>query len=269
MALRPRNPAARRRAIQRELTVRGVVSVEELCRLLDSSPATVRRDLDALEEEGVLKRTYGGAALPRERPAEQAFAVREQQDVAAKLAIAAAAMRLILPGMTLFLNDGTTVMSLAREIVASKLEVFVATPAFNVAAKLAESPAVTVCLLGGFVRQTSLATSGPFAEAMAGQINADLALLSPDGFSPEKGLAFAHAHDASLARRMVEQAQRTVALVAGAKFARSGRIVGAATDAIDAVITDAIDGEQAEKLRRLGVEVIDAARPPAARLVHA
>lgn len=246
--------------------MQGVVSVEELCRLLDSSPATVRRDLDVLEREGVLKRTYGGAALPRDRPAEQAFAVREQQDVPAKLAIAAAAMRLVEPGMTLFLNDGTTVMGVAREIVASKIEVFVATPAFNVAAKLAESPAVTVCLLGGFVRQSSLATSGPFAEAMIEQINADLALLSPDGFSPAKGLTFAHAPDAALARRMVAQAQRTAALVPSAKFDRIGRVAGAAAGEIDVLISEAIDDDLAEKLRRLGVEVIDAGASPFDRL---
>ncbi len=265
MEPRIRNPVARRLAIRRALTAREAVSVDELCREFDASPATIRRDLAALRDDALIERTFGGATVRAERPAEQAFAIRDQQDVEAKRRIAEAALQLLEPGSTVFLNDGSTVMSIAREIVAAGRELFVATPAVNVAAKLSESPAVTVCLLGGFVSQTSLATSGPFAEAMAAQINADLALISPDGISATHGITFSHAHDAALARRLIAQSRRAVAVATGAKFQRVGRITAAAAADIDLVITDAIDGAMASELNDVGIDLIVADGSASAR----
>jgi DeoR/GlpR family transcriptional regulator of sugar metabolism len=251
-----RNPAARHHAIQRELGVRGVVSVDELSRLLGASPATIRRDLAALEESGRVQRTHGGAAVPIERPAETAFAVREAEASGAKRAIAAAALPLLPAGGTVFMNDGSTVMALAREIVAAGIELFVATPAINVAAKLAESRRVTACLLGGFVGEASLATSGHFAEAMADAINADLALISPDGFSLRHGLTFSHARDAALARRMIARSARCVALVTAAKLHRVGRIGGTEAAKVATVVTDSTDATITRAFADHGVEVI-------------
>jgi DeoR/GlpR family transcriptional regulator of sugar metabolism len=134
-----------------------------------------------------------------------------------------------------------------------------------VAAKLSESAAVTVCLLGGFVSQTSLATSGPFAEAMAAQINADLALISPDGISATHGISFSHAHDAALARKLIAQSRRAVAVATGAKFQRIGRITAAAAADIDMVITDAIDGAMASELKDVGIDLIVADGSASAR----
>jgi DeoR/GlpR family transcriptional regulator of sugar metabolism len=269
MEARIRNPVARRLAIRRALTAREAVSVDELCREFEASPATIRRDLAALEEQALIERTFGGAAIRAERPAEQAFAIRDRQDVDAKRRIALAALEILESKSTVFLNDGSTVMSIAREIVAAGTEVFVATPAVNVAAKLSESPTVTVCLLGGFVGQTSLATSGPFAEAMAAQINADLALISPDGISATHGISFAHADDAALARKMITQSRRTAVVATSAKFQRVGRITAAAAADIDVVITDATGGTTASEIRDVGIDLIVANGDAAARRARA
>jgi len=64
-----RSPLLRRRALERELSIRGAASVAELCKLLGASPATIRRDLAALEEEGIIKRGYGGASARSIMPA--------------------------------------------------------------------------------------------------------------------------------------------------------------------------------------------------------
>ena len=232
-----RNPAQRQGEIKRLLLARGALSVEELCALVSASPATIRRDLTLLQEPLGIERTHGGATVQALRPAEQHFAAREAQDVAEKRAIAEAALALIEPGSTIFMNDGSSIMAIAKAIVASGIELFVATPAVNVAAALSENPKATVCLLGGFVRQTSLATSGPFAEAMVAQINADLALISPDGLSAESGLTFTHASDAALAKCMSDKAQRTVAIAVGAKLRRTERIGALPLSAVSEIIT--------------------------------
>jgi DeoR/GlpR family transcriptional regulator of sugar metabolism len=257
MAPRKRNPIARRRSLRREIAMRGAVSVTELCDLLDASPATIRRDLAALERDGVVSRGYGGASVRSLRPAEEALAVREQKNLAAKQAIAHAAVGLIKSGDTLFLNDGSTIMTLARDIALTDLELFVATPAVNIAHILSNNPNVTVCLLGGFVRRTSLATGGHFAEAMVDQINADLAILSCDAFSTADGMCFMHPEDAALARKMTLKAPRTVALVHSAKFEWRARISSVPLAAIDMLVTERLRPDLGTELAQADVEVVE------------
>lgn len=251
----PRNPGQRRREIRKLLLARETLSVEELCELVQASPATIRRDLTHLQEALGIERTHGGAVLQSVRPAEQNFAYRETQDADEKRAIAEAAVAAIPAGSTIFMNDGSSIMAIAKAIVAAGLEVFVATPAVNVATKLSENPRATVCLLGGFVRQTSLATAGPFAEAMAAQINADIAFLSPDGLGAQTGLTFSHAGDAALAKCMARQAQRTIAIAVAAKLARTERIVALPVTEVSEIITGCADQSRLQELRRRGVKL--------------
>lgn len=251
-----RSPLLRRRALERELSVRGAASVSELCKLLNASPATIRRDLAVLEEEGVIKRSYGGASARSILPAEEALNVREQKHVEAKRAIAQAAMRLINPGETLFLNDGSSVLALARELAASNIEAFIATPAVNLPSVLIANPHISICLLGGFIRSTSFATSGPFAERMAEQINADTAILSCDAFSIDDGMCFMNPDDAALAYRMTSKAKCRVALAHSAKFSWRARIAAVPLSEIDVLITEAISPEAAAKLKEADIDVI-------------
>ncbi len=250
-----RNPAQRQSEIKRLLLARGALSVEELCALVSASPATIRRDLAHLQNSLGIERTHGGAAIQSLRPAEQNFAYRESQDVKEKRAIADAALKLIEPGSTIFMNDGSSIMAIAKAIVASGIELFVATPAVNVATTLSENPKATVCLLGGFVRQTSLATSGPFAETMAAQINADLALISPDGLGTESGLTFTHASDAALAKCMSNKARRTVAIAVAAKLRRTERVGALPLSAVSEIITGCRDATLLQTLRKQGVKL--------------
>ena len=236
----------------------GAVSVTELSELLEASPATIRRDLAALEQEGLVRRGYGGASVRSMRPAEEALAVREQKHLEAKQAIARAAIGLINSGDTLFLNDGSTILTLARDIALTDLELFVATPAVNIAHILANNPNVTVCLLGGFVRRTSLATGGHFAEAMVDQINADLALLSCDAFSAADGMCFMHSEDAALARKMTMKAKRTIGLAHSAKFDWRARISSVPLIDIDVLVTEEMRPDLAAELRQANVDVVKA-----------
>lgn len=253
MERRSRNPEGRREAIRRELTAAGHLSVDELSRRVLASPATVRRDLDWLENSGVLRRSHGGASILQLRPAEQAFAVREQQDVDEKRAIAAAVVDLIRPGSMLFMNDGSTVMSAARQLVASGLQVTVATSGLNVASMLAQSDAVSVILIGGAVGRNSLGTSGPMAEDMIDRLHADLAVISPDAVDTRIGIAFANPTDAALARRMMAQADRTIVLATATKLRRTDRVSAARASEVDLLITSSLAGSSLQSLRDAGV----------------
>jgi DeoR/GlpR family transcriptional regulator of sugar metabolism len=91
---------------------------------------------------------------------------------------------------------------------------------------------------------------------MAAQINADIALISPDGVSATHGISFAHADDAALAHKLIAQARCTAVVATAAKFQRIGRITAAAAADIDMVITDAIDGATACELKNVGIDLI-------------
>lgn len=262
-----RNPIARRRIVCRELAVRGAVSVAELSAVLGVSSATVRRDLDALAQEGVVVRGHGGAASRASRPAEEALAIREKKDVDEKRAIARMAATFIKPGETIFLNDGSTVLALARELVAAELELFIVTSAINVAHLLVENPRLTVCLLGGFVRRSSLATSGPFAESMLEQFNADVAVLSSDAFSVAEGMSFTNADDALLSRKMAVRAKRCIAMVTSPKFAWNARLTGVPIGEIDVLVTDALPPDLRAGLSAAKLSVVEALAAPARRVV--
>ncbi|MFT5113570.1 MAG: DeoR/GlpR family transcriptional regulator of sugar metabolism [Parasphingorhabdus sp.] len=256
MSSTKRNPIARRRALRREIAEHGEVSVNELCELLDASPATIRRDLSVLAQEGKVSRGYGGASVPSMRPAEEALAVRAHKFVKEKQAIARVALDFITPGNTLFLGDGSTVLALARDIALTDIELFIATPAVNISEILVSNPKITVCLLGGFVRQTSHATGGYFAEAMVDQINADLAITSCDALSLSVGMCYSHAVDAALAKKMSLKSTRTMALINHAKIDSKARICGTALEDIDIIITEKRHPKMEQLLEKTKVRVV-------------
>jgi DeoR/GlpR family transcriptional regulator of sugar metabolism len=255
MERRSRNPEGRREAIRRELAAAGHLSVADLSRRVVASPATVRRDLDALASTGLLRRSHGGASAVQLRPAEQAFAVREQQSVAEKRAIAAAAVDLVKPGQMVFMNDGSTIMSAARQLVASGVEATVVTCGLNIASMLAQSEAISVILIGGAVGRSSLGTSGPMAEEMIDRLQGDLALISPDSFDTKNGLAFSSPTDAALARRMMAKAGRIIVLATAAKLQHTDRVSAAPVSEIDLLITSSLAGPALQPLRDASVPV--------------
>jgi DeoR/GlpR family transcriptional regulator of sugar metabolism len=258
MSERIHNPAARRMEIQRQLTTAEAVSVEELSRLLGASVATIRRDLTVLEEEGLIRRTHGGAIVEAPRGADQEFALRERIDEEAKRAIAQAAMQKIEPDTTLVMNDGSTILALAREIVAARIRLTVVTPGVNVATLLSKSPSVAVYLLGGSLRHRTLGTSGSFAEQMLSAFNADLALIAAEGMTVADGLTYSYESDATLARLMQERATKTIVLATTRKLNQRDRITAMRAENIDTLITDCSDYSTLSGYAAAGIEVLQA-----------
>lgn len=253
-----RNSATRRLSIQRQLLLEGTVTVEGLSHDLGVSEATIRRDLTVLESDGLVRRTHGGAMIQAARGADQAFALREQLDTSAKRTIARRALALIEPDQTLLMNDGSTILALARELVAAGVPQTVATPGVNVATYLSECPEITAYLLGGRVRHKTLATAGSFAEAMLQAINADFAFIAAEGVSATEGLTYSYEFDANLARLMRRQASTTVVLATARKLAQRDRITAFAPGDIDVLVTDCRDPETLEPLAAAGIDVISA-----------
>ena len=262
MSERMHIPAARHLQIQRRLTAEGAISVEALSKMLGASLATIRRDLSLLETEGLIRRTHGGAVIEAPRGADQEFALREQIDSEAKAAIARAALRFVEPDMTLLINDGSTLLAVAREIVAMRMRLTVVTPGVNVATLLSESPGLSVYLLGGNLRHRTLGTSGAFAEHMLAAFNADVALIAAEGFTLREGLTYSYETDATLARLMHERTGKTVVLATARKLRQRDRITAIPASEIDVLVTECRDREVLDSFASIGLEILDANEAP-------
>jgi DeoR family fructose operon transcriptional repressor len=254
-SMKNKTPSYRYSVIQRQLLMDGTVSVESLAQNLHVSVATIRRDLTQLEKSGNVLRTHGGATIAEQRGAVKAFAIREQIDADAKRSIAREALHLIETDQTLFMNDGTTMMALANELVASEMALTVVTNGVNIATALSENPNIVTYLAGGLVRHRTLGTTGDFAEQMLSTFNADIALIATEGFSIADGLTHSYETDAKIARIMDGRATQTIVLTTARKLSQRDRILGIAASRVDILVTDCEVQDIVEPIRNSGISV--------------
>ena len=223
----------RRARLLARLREDGQASVATLARDLDVTPSTVRRDLTRLARDGVLVRTYGGAAAS----AATDRRVPPDPRIAAKRAIAAAASDLVVDDQTIAISSGTTTLELARLLVDRRLTVI--TNALDVAAILLDRPGIELVVLGGVVRPGMHSTLGHLAELALGELRADVLFMGIGAASPEQGLMNDSIPEI-LTDRALRRAARTCVVLADAS--KLGRVAPAfvfGLDQVDTIVTDA------------------------------
>lgn len=252
----PNLPMERRAEIIRLLEAHGSVRVATLAVRFGVTEETIRRDLEALEEQGVLQRTYGGAVRAGITPVESPVSRRELEHQEEKEAIAQKAAELVEDGATLFLDASTTVLALARAL-RGKQRLTIVTNGVRAVTELATRPGYTVISTGGLLRDSSLSFVGPLAERAVSQYHVDWAFLSCKGVTPEQGLTESNELEAQLKRLMVSHADRAVALVDSSKFGHVAFAAIAPISELNILITDAnASAAVLEQVRRSGVEVM-------------
>jgi DeoR/GlpR family transcriptional regulator of sugar metabolism len=245
---------ARREAILAALRREGRVHAAELAQRFGVSLDTVRRDLQELAGAGALRRVHGGA-LPAS-PGPVRFVDRRHDDVAAKSAIAVAAVALVRPGEVVALSGGTTVLELARQL-PHDLAATVITTSPDIAVALADKPALTVDLVGGRLHPDARTVTGPEAVDALRRVRPDACVLSACSLDPRVGLTLRHREEAEVVRAMVADAGRVLSLTTAAKLGSAGPYPIAGPERIDTLVTDAAP-EDVVALRDLGVEVVHA-----------
>jgi DeoR family transcriptional regulator of aga operon len=248
------NRAERLGAILQALSERGNVDVDDLTRDLDVSPATVRRDLQALHEQRLLERTHGGAVAIGglyELPMRYRSSRRREE----KLRIAQAAMQHVRDGMSIALTGGTTTTEIGRALVVRE-ELTVVTNAINIAAELAVRSNIRLVVTGGVARSASFELVGPLAEGVLDQLHVDLAFVGVDGIGAKSGLSTHREVEAHTNRIMAERATRVIAVADGTKVGATAlaRICGAA-DVSGLITTADADPGELQALSALGVDV--------------
>jgi DeoR/GlpR family transcriptional regulator of sugar metabolism len=223
------------------------VTVAGLARETGCSEMTIRRDLDQLADEGVLRRVRGGAVSLLLRGEATPFAVREREATEAKARIAAAVDALIADGESVILDGGTTTLRLAR--VLARRRVTVVPLDLHLANALSNAPEVELLVPGGQTMPGTLSFTGHLTEASLGALRVDTTVIAVCGLSARHGLTAHSLAEVPIKRAAIAAAQRTIAICDGSKFSRTGLGHVCPISDLDMVVTDG--GAPADAVRQI------------------
>lgn len=229
------NPDTRREALLERLAQSGQLVAAELVDTLGVSGDTIRRDLLALENAGLLRRVRGGA-LPLTRVL-QPFHERNREVSEATQALATRAVRLIENRSALLIDGGTTAVAVARQLSASQeLTIITPSPAVAVAAL---GKAREVIVIGGRLSEAGGMATGARAEREIELCAVDLAIIGACSVSAEQGLGADDHEEAGVKRAMIQAAQRAMVIASADKFGQRSRYRVVPLAELDVLVTDA------------------------------
>ena len=222
------------------------VSTERIIKELGVSRETARRDIIALEEQGIARRVHGGIVAidaPAEAPLTLRYAAREKE----KRSIARCAVQQLHAGQTLFLDSGSTTTLLAQElrtmsgltIITNSLQAALALTATENESQLEHE----VILLGGTMSAGTQQTRGGHTINEIHRYQADVALLSPVGVDPANGASSFSPEEAAIATAMTRQARQLILLADHSKLGTTSRYCYARPEEIHLLISDQAAGE--------------------------
>ncbi len=217
----------------------GAVRVADLVRELGVSDMTVRRDLEILDDRGLVEKVHGGAtAVEGNSLFEPTFATKSSLQQAEKDAIAISAASLVEPGMAIAISAGTTTYALAQRLVDIP-RITVVTNSIRVTDVLHHSGRgdQTIILTGG-VRTRSEALVGPFAVAALRTVHVDLVFVGVHGMDPHSGFTCPNLSEADTDRALIESARRLVVVADHTKWGVIGISSIARLDQADVLVTD-------------------------------
>ena len=230
-------------------------SLEELARHVGASVSTVRRDVSALEEQGLVRRTHGGARMVQTpKSGEFVFNVRDTKQVAEKEALGAACAALVQPGQNVILDSGTTCLHVAKHLGDKVAQVI--TNSLPIANLFSGSNRHEVHLSGGVIYPRLGTLVGPHAVDFFSRMHADVAVLSGSGIA-EDGIYNSHALLVDIQRAMIAGAAKVIFCFDHTKFDRRSTFFLTDFTPVDVVVTDAAAPKAlVAALRRKGIEVV-------------
>ena len=241
----------RRRQILNLLEETGTLNVSQLADQFSVSVVTIRKDLDDLESEDLLQRTFGGAVFSHRSRFNRSFLERAQEHHREKWAIAAAASSYIKDGDTIMLDAGTTTLALAEYLKTHIKSAFIITCSVPAALELS-SAGYDILLLGGTVRNKSLALLGRETLTIIERYRADKVFLGSTGFTVEMGHTTPNPDDAQIKEALLRAANESYVLVDSSKYGHRCLTSFARLRDVDLTITD-------NNLSRSKAKVLEAA----------
>ncbi len=228
--------------------------MSELANALGVSKGTVRNDLDALKEEGVLTRVHGGAVLGRSSTQyDPDIGTRYQAQSVSKLAIARKAAELVADGASIFLDASTSVYFLAQQL-KNRHRLRAVTNGIDVARLLAKNSSNTVVLIGGIVTMDGSSVTGSLSEQIIRELRVQKAFVSCSGFSLTRGLTDVHLAEAELKSKALASAHEVIALVDSSKIGKEDLTSFASLAQITHIYTDSdLNDEWVVRFQQAGI----------------
>lgn len=230
-------PAQERRArIAEQVRRSGAASVEELARAYGVTEQTIRRDVNALCDDGTLRRRHGGVEVAPQRD-NLSYDTRRVLNLGAKTAIARSVAEVIPDGASLFISIGTT-----PEVVASALaghrDLRVVTNNLNVASACCANPTFDVTIVGGRVRPRHRDVVGRDVEAMFANYSVDFGIFGVGGIDGDGGLLDFCEDEVHVRQAILANCRRSLLVADGTKFGRTAPVRGGHVTDVDALFTD-------------------------------
>ena len=246
----------RRNRTMEKLQAEKKVVVSELSKLFGVSEETIRRDLEKLENEGLVTKSYGGAVLNESTNIDLPFNIRKNRNVDKKLKIADLMAERIHDGDMLMLDASSTAVFIAKKIKDRK-NMTIITNSIEITLELADMHDWHVLSTGGIVKEGSLALVGPHTDQMIKCFHVDKAIVSCKGLDLEKGITDSNEMHAETKKTMFASANEKILAIDSTKFDRiSFTKIGELKD-IDMIITDKDPGEQwRTQFEKMGIECI-------------
>jgi DeoR family transcriptional regulator, fructose operon transcriptional repressor len=246
----------RKRLILEILSEQKSVGIEDLSNKMGVSEMTVRRDLQNLENAGLLTRTYGGAVnVPSRYFAQPSFGDKEVVNHLEKRAIGIAAGKLIQEGETIGLGSGTTCFQVACHLNPD-LNITVVTNAVNIGMELIKYPNIQLFVTGGVLIPKSFALIDPFVEDVFQRIHINKLFLGTTGISLESGITTQHLLEASFYKAMIAASQEVIIVADHCKLNLVTLAPILELERVTRLITDDhATLEYLEKIRQHGVEI--------------
>ncbi|TLV03278.1 DeoR/GlpR family DNA-binding transcription regulator [Dyadobacter luticola] len=237
----------------------GSLSVFELSDQLAMSPATVRRDLHDICEEGQLVRTHGGAMRP-ENPMFTSFVEKSGSNNQKKDLIAKAAAELVADGESIFLDCGSTVYRMCPYL-KKRNDLRIITNSLPILAALIDVPGISINIIGGELDKPRKAIHGEKAIQHINSYHAKKAFIGVDGISAGNGLTAHTEKESAITSAFIRNADQVMLLCDSSKIGKDSYIKFAGLDEISCLVTDdETSSESKESLKKHGLSKIITAK---------
>jgi DeoR family fructose operon transcriptional repressor len=248
-------PEERKLKILHSLNKHGKVKVCDLSKRYEVSEVTIRRDLQELEEEELIKRVHGGAVLNDNTKFEPSFTEKIDKFYDEKESIGKFGAAMIVDGDTIVLDAGTTTLCIARNITAANITVL--TNSIDIAYELDKKKNVEVIVIGGTMRWETRAMVGPVADNTIKNFRVDKAFIGTNGICIINGLTTPNITEANTKREMIKIANQTIVVCDHTKFNTVSFAKIIDIDRAHIIITDnKLDNELLEKFKEKDVIIM-------------
>ena len=210
------------------------IEVSRLAEMLDVSQVTIRKDLDYLEEEGLLSREHGYALIKNANDINTRLTINYET----KLKIAIKAAEMVSNGETVMLESGSTCALMAEQLAKLKKDVTIITNSAYIAIRIRDLPVRKVILLGGEYQKEYQGMVGPLVRKCAREFFVDKFFVGTDGFLPEAGFTCDDLMRVETMKYMADSANRMIILADSSKFSQKGVVIQSTFDEIDTICTD-------------------------------